>query len=267
MLATVLAAWPAPAQANPKKLPYSYGPMTVPSGALEWETIIDLTPVRVGRERADGTLEGIFAPRYLLQTELEYGLTDKLELGLYLLWRQGASADTPFLRFEGLKQRVRWRLADPGAWPIDVALYFEVAELVEEIELEEKVILRRSFGPLELLMNLWIEQEWYFIDDETKFVYNPTVGAAYEISPAVTVGLEYWARGRFDREASSARPAADDDAPRSTRHYLGPTLMLQRGDYWLATGAYLRLDALSTSLAVDDQFGRIWIRLILGVGL
>jgi hypothetical protein len=221
----------------------------------------------VPRELPDGTLEGVTTPRYVLQTELEYGLTDRLELGLYLLWRQGASAETPLLRFEGVKQRLRWRLADPGEWPVDVALYLEVAELREEIEFEEKLILRRAFGPLDVVANLWVEQEWYWIEDDTKYIYNPTLGASYEISPAVTVGLEYWARGRFDDPASGEGAGGDDTTPSGTHHYLGPTLMLQQGEYWLATGAYLRLDDLGDSIATGDQFGRVWVRLILGVGL
>jgi hypothetical protein len=39
----------------------------------------------------------------------------------------------------GIKQRLRYRFADAGRWPIDVALYGEVTENDREIELEAKV--------------------------------------------------------------------------------------------------------------------------------
>jgi len=163
------------------------------------ETSVDVGPARGARELDDGTLEGVTAPRYVIQTELEYGLTDRLELGMYLVWRQAASAETPFLRFQGLKQRLRWRLAEPGAWPVDVGLYLEVAELHDELEFEEKLLLRKAWGPLEAVVNLWVEQEWYFQTGETKYLYNPTAGLTWELSPAVTLGPEYWMRGPFDR--------------------------------------------------------------------
>jgi hypothetical protein len=265
VLATALLLTAAsPVAANPKKLPFSYGSLTMPSGGLELEQYIDAIPVRVARELPDGTLEGVWGTRYLLQTEMEYGLTDRVELGFYLAWRQSAEAGAPFMRFQGMKQRVRVRLSDPATWPIGLAGYFEIAEFHNEIELEEKLIATWRSGPLELVANLWIEQEYYFADDEWKLVYNPTFGATWELSPHATVGLEYWARGRFD---ASATPSAGDEADTgaTTRHYLGPTVMLAKGEHWLSVGAYVRLDA--SEIAVGDPFGRLWVRVIVGLGL
>jgi len=252
------------AAANPKKLPFSYGTMTMPEGGLELEQYVDLVPMRVLRENDDGTLEGVWSTRYLLQTEMEYGLTERLELGLYLAWRQGASADTPFLRFQGIKQRARFRISDPASWPIGVAAYLEIAEFHDEIELEEKLLLSWRRGPFELVGNLWVEQEYYFADDLWKHIYNPTLGATYELTPSATVGLEYWARGRFD----GLRPdetGGDTDAGSTTKHYLGPTVTLQRGEHWMALGAYVRAD--TGEIEIGDSFGRVWVRLIVGLGL
>jgi hypothetical protein len=260
----VMLAMPAPAAANPKKLPFSYGAMTMHKGGLELENYVDAIPVRVARERPDGTLEGVWGTRYQLQTEMEYGLTERLELGFYLAWRQGASADTPVLRFEGMKQRVRFRISDPASWPIGLATYFEIAEFHNELEIEEKVIVSWSRGPLELVANLWVEQEYYFADDAWKFLYNPTLGASWEASPNVSLGLEYWARGRFD-DADESNAADDNETGNKARHYLGPTVTLQKGEYWMALGAYVRLE--TGEIAVGDPFGRFWVRVIVGLGL
>lgn len=264
LLIVVLVAIASPAAANPKKLPLSYGTQTMPEGGLEVEQYVDVIPMRVLRENADGTQEGVWATRYQLQTELEYGLTERLELGLYMAWRQGASADTPFLRFQGLKQRARFRVSDPASWPIGVAVYAEIAEFHDELELEEKLLLSWRRGPIEVVANLWVEQEYYFADDLWKFIYNPTLGATYELSPSATVGLEYWARGRFDSPETGVT-GDDTDTGDVTRHYVGPTINLARGESWVTLGAYVRVD--KADLAIGDSFGRVWVRLILGLGL
>ena len=260
--ALVLAAATAPAAANPKLLPFGYGTATMPEGHLELEQYVDVVPMRVARELPDGTSEAVTTPRYVLQTELELGVTERLEVGFYTLFRQGASATTPSLHFAGLKQRVRYRVSDPG-WPIGVALYGEIAELSDELELEQKLLLDKRLGRVTLVANLWIEQEWYWIADEVKLLYNPTLGATVDVTPGVTVGAEYWVRGRFD---SPSAVTGEDDA-RLARHYLGPTLTLQKGEYWLAVGAYARLDALGDQAVVGDAYGKAWVRVIAGLGL
>jgi hypothetical protein len=101
--------------ANPRPFPFSYTYPTVAPGHLEVEQYVDIIPIRVERELADGTVEGVIRPRFQLQTELELGITDKLELGLYLVFEQGPG-DSP-LRFRGVKQRVRYRLFEQGELP------------------------------------------------------------------------------------------------------------------------------------------------------
>ncbi len=266
VLAPIVAVTAAatPAHANPKAFPFTYGTSTMPKGGLELEQYIDTIPVRVARELPDGTQEAVLTPRYVLQTEFEYGLTDYMDVGFYVVFRQGASATTPFLRFQGTKQRVRFRFADPGAWPVDVGAYLEIAEFHDEIELEEKMLFQRRQGPLLLAANLWVEQEYYFIDDLWKFIYNPSVAASLELDPHVTLGLEYWTRGRFD---SVEGVTGEDDTSAGAKHYLGPTLLLQGGEYWLSLGAYLRVDGLGEATSVGDGFGRLWVRAIVGLGL
>src|SRR5262245_15368473 len=75
------------AHANPKPLPFSYGYGTQPEGAFEVEQYMDIVPVRVPKEAADGTQTAVTSVRYDLQTELEYGITDRVELGFYFVFR------------------------------------------------------------------------------------------------------------------------------------------------------------------------------------
>lgn len=269
LLSTLLvAALPArSALANPHPLPYSYPYQTLPQGKIEVEEIVDLVAMRVAREKLDGTRDAVTALRYQLQTELELGITDRLELGLYFAFRQGATADTPALRFQGMKQRLRYRFAEEGDLPLDIGVYLEVAEFYNEVELEQKLLLSRRFGYLTAVANLWVEQEYYFQDQAWKLVYNPTLGAVYEFSPNFMLGLEYWARGRFDEpEADEASGDAAADSPSGARHYLGPTFLLQSGEAWWSTGVYARLDHFSEDAVADDPYGKVWIRTMVGLG-
>lgn len=266
-LLALTCLWQSQALANPRPLPFTYAYPTLPAGKFEFEQYVDLVPVRVSKELPDGSAQGVMSLRSVLQTELEYGITDRLELGWYFVFRQGASAESPFLRFDGIKQRLRYRLAEEGEWPINVGLYLEVAEFHNEIEVEEKILLSRRFGRLNLIANLWVEQEYYFQTGETKFIYNPTVGATFELSPHFTVGAEYWARGRFDSKRGPTDLDGSSDAPTATRHYVGPTLLVQSGEYWLSAGAYVRLDGLSSgNTEIGEPYGRVWVRAIIGIG-
>ncbi len=252
--AVAMLALSATAHANPRPMPFTYGYPTQPKGAFEVEQYADLVPVRVAKE-GDGGTEAVTSVRSVLQTELEYGITDRLEFGWYFVFRQGASASSPSLRFEGVKQRLRLRLAEAGQWPIDIALYIEFAEFHDELEFEQKIILSRRFGRATLAANLWVEQEFKFQQSEWLFFYNPTVAASFELSPHVSLGLEYWARGRFD------------DAGAGAVHYLGPTLLLQSGEFWMTLGAYARMDDLTQKAVVGDDAGKFWLRAIIGIGL
>jgi hypothetical protein len=262
MSAAALASFTSSARANPRPLPFSYPVQTLPAESLELELIADMIPVRVARELPDGTLEGIFAMRSVLQAEIEYAITDRVELGWYFVFRQGASGGTPFMRFLGVKQRLRFRISDED-WPIELGAYLEVAEYYNEIEFEEKILLARRVGDFNFILNLWVEQEYYFDTGEAKFIYNPTLGATYDISENFILGLEYWVRGRFDSGSSES----EENVPQSGHHYLGPTFLMQSGEVFLSIGAYLRLDNLPDPYEVDDPYGKIWIRTMIGIGL
>lgn len=256
-----LAAGAPRAAANPRPLPYSYPYATLPEGHLEVEQYLDMTPVRVAREDDDAT-RAVTSMRYQLETELEYGLSDRLEVALYFVLRQGPSADTPFLRFQGIKQRLRYRFAEAGQWPVDVGVYLEAAEFHNEFEVEEKLLLSRRFGRVSAVVNLWVEQEYYFQERDWKHIYNPTAGVHAELSPHVSLGAEYWVRGRFDSTANDP-----DVVGARSHHYAGPTFMVQKGEAFLSLGAYARLDNLGDATVVGDSFGRLWVRVLLGFGV
>src|SRR3954471_9855308 len=97
--------------ANPRPLPFTYPYETLPAEEAEIEQYVDLTPVRVIDTADPSGKATTWDQQYALQTELEYGITDRLELGLYLVFANDAGGP---LAFDGLKQRLRLRLAEQG---------------------------------------------------------------------------------------------------------------------------------------------------------
>lgn len=264
----MLVAAPGDARANPKPLPFSYLHPVQPPGAFEIELYTDMSPVRVARETDDGT-SAVTGMRMEFQTEFEIGLTEGLEFSWYFEFRQQASGRGAAIEWKGVKQRLRYQLAPEGAWPIDVAVYFEIGEFDDEIELEQKILLNKRFGAFRASLNLWIEQEYYFQDDFWKLVYHPTAAVLYDLSPSASIGLEYWLRGRFDDNqpavTTGISAAVDTTEP---VHYLGPTLFLAtKAGPWFTLGAYVRLDAVADDAVVGDPFGKLWFRAILGFDL
>jgi hypothetical protein len=255
----------APAAANPRPLPFTYPHEQLVEGATELEQFIDFTPVKArDGTTADPTGYGSFQ----FQTEFEHGLTDRLELGLYVFYAPTSSSFTdvprPF-QGNGMKQRLRYKLADTGAWPIDVSLYGELVESDTEFEIEAKLILQRRFGLARIMANMTAEQEFEYEGDKD-LVISPSAGATFEITPAIQPGFEWWMRAEYKEEdAPAVRPFAF-----GPHQYIGPVVMLQFGPLWWTNGFYLRVSDFNRPLSpspVDAiAYGHFWMRSVIGYG-
>lgn len=259
----------APARATPRPLPFSYPYMTLSKGNLELEVYSDVNPVRVLADPANPQAGNIWAPAYRLQNEFEYGLTDHVELGFYQVFEA-----TPLdggdnsLGFDGLKWRVRTRLAEAGQWPVDVSLYFELETMHDELSFEGKVNLERRFGPVRWLANLWAEEQIKRPLDTTahgrgaEFIINPTTGFTFEVTPTFQPGIEYWARGNLAPKGATAQDRNND----KVQHFLGPTAHLNFGKLWLTLGLYAHLNGFHTP-SPGDAYGPVWFRSVMGLEL
>jgi hypothetical protein len=258
VIALVLA--PGAARANPRPLPFTYQSETLPTGSVELEQFVDFQPLRA-KSTVSGNDVWLLAPQFT--TEFEVGITDRLELGLYVTYVPTFGENyfqTPGpTSGNGAKQRLRYRLADPGAWPVDVALYGEVAENEREIELEAKIILQRRFGALRLITNLWAERELY-LDGRREWVLNPTLGATLELSPRYSVGLEGWMRMEIEDEEEAE---TFNEGPHV---FVGPAFLASFGRLWWSTGVYGRVTDASRATQVGDSYGHVWARTIIGIG-
>jgi hypothetical protein len=259
----LIAAQAEVARATPRPLPFTYGTETNPQGSSEVEQYVDVTPVRA-RSTSSGAPTWYLGSQF--QAEYEYGITDRLELGLYVTWAPGPgdalTGAAQLTEGNGLKQRLRWVFAAPGAWPIDVGVYGEIVENDREIELEAKLLLRRRFGRLRVAANLVGEYELYYSGDARDVVLAPTIGATYEISPSLHVGLEGWSRAEYPHPAPAKRAYG-----LGPHVYAGPALLLNFGRLWWSVGVYGRVTDASHTIQPGEPFGRLWARSIIGIDL
>ncbi len=260
---------PVAAHATPRSLPFTYPNETLSKGEVEVELYTDANTVRVPANATDATAGNIWTPEYRLQTEIEYGLSDRFELGFYQVFQATPQAGGDnSLKFDGLKWRLRTRLAQPGELPVDIGFYFELETMHDELSFEAKVNLQRRFGNLRWMANLWAEETITRPLDtaahgrSAHFIVNPTTGITYEVTPTFQPGIEYWARGQI-------APSGITDQERNNtavHHFVGPTIHLNLNRFWWSVGAYLHLNSQSTP-APGDAYGPVWFRSVIGLDL
>jgi len=251
------------ARANPRPLPFTYQHEQLGKGEAELEQFVDYTPTRaLAIPSGDLAWYGLTS----FTTEIEVGLTDRLELGLYLTLAPAAPQDFTStalpMNGNGLKQRLRYQLAPTAEWPVDVSLYGELAENEREIELEAKVIVQRRIGIARVIANLSAEREFYF-DGHHDIVLNPSAGLTFEPAAWIQPGMEYWLHAEFPEE-NAPNPVPFGLKPHS---YLGPTMLLQFGRVWWTNGFYFRVSNLNHTLEAGEPWGNVWLRSVIGVGL
>jgi len=250
--------------ANPRPLPFTYPHEQLAEGATELEQFADFRPVRALDSQGAARWYGLTE----FQTEFEHGLTDRLELGLYLTYAPSAASGFSLVpesvNGNGLKQRLRYKLADTGAWPIDVSLYGELVENEREIEVEGKVILQKRFGPMRIMANMTAEQENYF-DGHAELVLAPSGGLTFEVTPSFHPGIEWWMRYEIPEKEEDAGGVEEEHA---TNQYVGPAVMAQFGELWWTNGFYVRVSEFGDHpVPGTDGFGRVWFRSVIGIGL
>lgn len=255
------------ALATPVPLPFTYPYETLAKGEAEDEMYGDMTPLRVQADPLDPSKGRLWEPAYVLQNEMEYGVTDHVELAWYQVFEANPlDGGTNTATFDGFRFRARVRLAEAGELPVDTALYFELETLHDEWSLEEKVILAKRFGRFHWMANLWVEQEMNRPFDDAyrnvDFVLNPTTGITYEVAPSFQPGIEYWARGIFGAVEDTPVDAIND----RLHSFLGPTVHFDWGKVWWSLGVYADLNDMNKP-QLGEIYGPVWVRTLLGITL
>jgi hypothetical protein len=237
LLLAATAALPLAARADRRYYGETYSAVTAPPGGLDLEgwTTFHQAP------RAGG------ADFWRHQLEVETGITDRWDAALYGLLKQESG-----LRFEGLKLESRYRLSEPGRWPIDTVLYLEVRkELIHDKPwaIEEKLILARDFRAVNLSANLLAEQE-LVPGGGREYEYGYALAASYEFHPSLRLGAEAFGGWTNVREAGTSTW--------EKKHWAGPALSVAYSRFWLV---------LAAGFGLTDESDRTRLRAIFAVQL
>ena len=232
------------ARADRKGFAWTYPYMTLPEGSLELEHYLDVKLNDWDDPDAaekDGSWSQV---DWQHQVEVEYAVTDRLDFGLYNVFRQKPYGE---FKYRGAKFRGRYRLAEEGALFVDPAAYMEVAYYGDEVKLEEMLILGRWLGPVQLALNIKVEQEYKLESESWKHEIIPTFAIGYHFTPRFSVGIEYY--GKLEIEDGEAG---------DFQSYLGPTISVLGKKIWWTLG-------VQPALAGNGDGAEIQIRSVMGI--
>ncbi len=239
-LATLFCPLLAPlASANQRHFTYTYESAVLPQGAREIE--VWATP-RFGRDT--------FYSRFDQRLEFEVGLTDRLQTSLYLNYT-GLTAETmPGIRassftFGGVSSEWKYKVSDPVADGIGMALYGELSVAPTEIELETKLIFDKRWGKVLVAGNLVGE---FALESEPgktepEGVVEADLAGTYFLSPGVSLGLELRNHNMIIEEEFHGSVL-----------FAGPVLAYAAASWWVALSVMPQLTALKKT---DGARGRL----------
>ncbi len=123
------------------------------------------------------------------QYELEYGLTNHLQLAYYEVATWNRQND--FQR-DSLKVETKYRFVESGEWPVDLALYAEYKnpngrDETASDEMEGKLILAKNFGRWSAVFNWVMERK---IGEHESWQMEYTAGGGYIVNPKLRFNLE-----------------------------------------------------------------------------
>jgi hypothetical protein len=264
-----LRAGPA-VQAGEGIFNYLYTTDLVPRGRAEFEQSVQ---GKFGKWQGDYT-------NVLFRTEYEYGITDNLQVALYLNNRHVSAAadnrdgttggeDVPASadplrryrswRFESVSAEFICRVLSPYRHPIGVALYLEPGYGPREREIETRLIVQKNFLDDQLIWaaNVMVEWEWEEVvanpfatpgseealaHPERDMMLDLTTGVSYRFAPRWSAGLEFRNHNEFASHNFSAQE--------HTAFFLGPNLHYATKRWW---ATLLVLPQLPIGRAFSDE--------------
>ncbi|HEY0253489.1 MAG TPA: hypothetical protein VGC41_18270, partial [Kofleriaceae bacterium] len=179
-IVVALLVWPAVAAAEPRAFTKTYEYATLPEGESE---------VALWHEIDRDAWESSSRQELTERLQVSYGVLDHLEASLFAEFAQ--TTDQPF-RFDDLRMQLRYRLADRGEWPVDVAIHVEGAKQfsVGEYDLRGELDLARDFGRITAAANGIANYPVGHDVHDADVTYAWAAGLSYELDPKLHVGAE-----------------------------------------------------------------------------
>ena len=184
----------ATARADERRFTYTYEPEVPLKGTLEFEQWVTLRTQRT----KDGTVQQGNYNKWELREELEYGVTDRYAVSLYLNGSAKSYKDfgTPGgtskseTEFGGVALENRYMVLNPANNKVGLTLYFEPRFSGDEAELEQKIILGQRHGEWKWALNLSHATEWKNQLHDKEGELELSFGLARDLGKHWSLGLE-----------------------------------------------------------------------------
>jgi hypothetical protein len=178
--------------ADERRFTYTYEPETMPAGGMELEQWVTL---RTQRTKA-GEVGQQNYNKWELREELEYGVTDRYTVSLYLnfdseKYRSVAEGrDVSDFSFTGVSMENRYMVLNPVDHAVGLSLYLEPRFSGDEAEIEQKILLGQRHGNWKWALNLTHATEWENNLHDVEGEFEASFGLAYELGKNWSVGIE-----------------------------------------------------------------------------
>jgi hypothetical protein len=191
--------------------------------------------------------------QFAFRHEIEIGVTDRLQASVYIAdWDYQHSHNHSGFTYSDSALELIYNLTNPVIDPVGLSLYQEINGGDRLLEWESKLIAQKNLGPLIIAYNSTIEAEWEGEGlRERRGEFQQALGASYEVSPRVSIGIEFLHEFIFhDWHAGQ----------KITNAFVGPNFAYRRGNWFFTVTALAQ--ATDTSDEADFQ-----LRTIFGIGL
>lgn len=234
-------------QAGERRFTYVYEATTALKGEVEIENWTTWKTQRY---------EGGRGNEFDFRHEVEFGITDRFQLGLYVAdWKVldniAGGEDGAQAVYEDTGLELIYNLTNPVTDIVGSAIYGEVKLGDQKFELEGKIILQKNFGHFVVAYNATLEAEWegerfgYF--NERKGEFQQSFGVSYQFTPNFLLG------GELLHEIAFPEWAEVEDGV----FYLGPNASFRYDRYYLTATALMQ----ATTIAEEPD---LQIRAIFG---
>jgi hypothetical protein len=262
----VVCLGPCRAPADERRFTYTYEPETLPQGGMEFEQWITLRTQRT----SGGEVQQENYNLWELREELEYGVSDRYSVSLYLNMAAESFRDVSVspaqdrsrFDFKGVSIENRYLALNPADHSVGLTLYLEPRFSGDEAELEEKIILGQRYGDWKWAFNVSHATEWsdnlHTIEGEVE----ADLGVAYDLGKNWSLGLEV----RDHNELPDYR------IWENTAVFVGPVVSYRQEKWWTALtvmpqvyGANFNGNPDGNSWLELEGHERVNIRLLLGI--
>ena len=184
LLLSALFAFTISTSAGERHFANVYETTTAQKGGIELENWVTWEA-----RRGNGDHTNLWKFRH----EIEYGITDRLQLGVYVAnWTLAHDATHHnSTRYGSASAELIYRMTDPTTDPLGSAIYLEIEGGHDLFALEGKLLLQKNIGPWVIAWNGVLEAEWtgHGLNERVGNL-EQTFGVSYEITPKFSAGAE-----------------------------------------------------------------------------